>query len=316
MRWLPATIQFADQESEDPDKGRRFSMIAYTGASVDRWFGSLVVDLSGMKLMDKIPILLNHDGDRVVGFADSAKVEKDGLRLSGLISRCTEDGAKVANLAAEGFPWTASIGFHVDAHEEVKAGAKVEVNGKNFAGPVVVARKTHLAETSFITAGPADRNTEVSVMQNQQPPVPQPTEIQQDVPAPAPTPAPAPAPNEATVRERLRNEMQEYLNAFPESRRQFAMDQFFAGKTVNEAKAALCDQLLQQSTGASPQAAQFAAPTNVPNHPIEARPAAAPAIDTTQFVEQSTLDRFERAKQFKQIKGFDRAVAAMVEQSE
>ena len=46
---------------------RRFRMVANTGAEFLRRYGRAVADLSGMSVPKKLPILLNHDEDAVVG---------------------------------------------------------------------------------------------------------------------------------------------------------------------------------------------------------------------------------------------------------
>jgi len=148
----------------DGEKPRRFSMLAYTGAEFDRWYGRAVIDLSGIEGPDKLPILLNHRDAQVVGYADNRKLTSEGLRLEGVLSKATQAGLEVAKLSDEGFPFTASVGVAVLSREELSDGATTKVNGREVRGPLSIWRKTRLGETSFITAFPADSGTEAHAL--------------------------------------------------------------------------------------------------------------------------------------------------------
>lgn len=153
---------------ESKDGRRRFRMIANTGAPFGRMFGDAVVDLAGIECPAKLPMLVNHDADRVAGYADESALADGGFELAGFLSAATPDGQYVADLSDEEFPWTASLGLTVGAVEEIQAGAEVEVNGQTLRGPIDVWRKTRLFETSFITANPADKDTRAEVMAQQE----------------------------------------------------------------------------------------------------------------------------------------------------
>lgn len=137
---------------------RRFTMLAYTGAAVERGYGRFVIDMEGIEYRDKVPMLMNHDGDLIAGFADRMTCDEDGFKLSGVLSTATETGRMVAALSDEGFPWQASVGIAVLNREEVAEGAPCTVNGMDFVGPISIGRKAKLLETSFLYAG-ADSDT-------------------------------------------------------------------------------------------------------------------------------------------------------------
>lgn len=143
---------------EVADKPRRFDMVAYTGAPVTRAFGSAVFDLSAVELPPggRLPILLNHDDNQIVGYADQVQVG-DQITMSGVICD-TEHGRKVAKLADQGFTWQASIGIQVHEWTAVKEGETVRCNGRDLDGPVYMGSKTRLLEASFVPAG-ADNHT-------------------------------------------------------------------------------------------------------------------------------------------------------------
>lgn len=144
-------------------KARRFRMVANTGAEFARSFGRAVVDLSGVKVPGKLPILLNHDANRVVGYADRSERTSEGLVLHGCLV-ATDAAAEVSRLADQGYPWTASIGLCIERVEQVKDGDSARCNGREVSGPLAVWRCATLTETSFISANPADRATSVALL--------------------------------------------------------------------------------------------------------------------------------------------------------
>jgi hypothetical protein len=146
---------------------RRFSMVAYTGQPMR--FANLpapvVVDLSTMNLgRGNQPILKDHSTGRVVGHATEVRVEGGQLRVAGVVSGAGPDAQEVIASSLNGFPWQASIGASYNRQdlELVKAGRTVEVNGRTFNGPVMVARNTQLREVSFVALG-ADNDTTAAV---------------------------------------------------------------------------------------------------------------------------------------------------------
>jgi hypothetical protein len=145
-------------------KLRRFKMTAYTGAEIPRWWGRLILDTAGMEMGPKTPILLEHDDCDRVGFADKATKNPDGaLILEGALSQVTPAGIEVAGLAAEGFPWQASVGVQGLVIEEVAPGATSQCNGRTVTGPITIFRRSRVFETSFTIAG-ADGATSAEVM--------------------------------------------------------------------------------------------------------------------------------------------------------
>lgn len=158
---LTADVSLGAVPTDGEKKPRRFSMLAYTGAAVERSFGKAVFDLSGIEMppSGRVPILLNHDENKIVGFADTLEMDAErGLVLSGVISEHTEEGRKVAALSDEGFAWQASVGLQVTKWAEHKEG-ELKLNGQSFDGPIHVGQRTRLLESSFVPAG-ADKNTQ------------------------------------------------------------------------------------------------------------------------------------------------------------
>jgi phage major head subunit gpT-like protein len=155
-------IQAADSDGES--KPKRFSMTAYTGGpmQVNNYGPPVIIDLSGLKAKAPIPILRDHEPSRVVGHADEVTIGDSSLKLAGVVSGAGPDAAEVQAAAGNGFPWKASVGARPDKLEFVGEGVATKVNGKTFTGPLYVARKSTLGETSFVAIG-ADRKATAKV---------------------------------------------------------------------------------------------------------------------------------------------------------
>lgn len=157
-------LEAAEQAGDGKPKLRRFSMVAYTGAAMPVGFAwPVVVDLAGMNVPSQgRPILRDHDSTAIVGHTDSIEVSAQRIKVAGVMSGVGEQAQEVLALAANGFPWQASIGASIERLEFVDRGETVKVNGRSFQGPVYVARATTLREVSFVASG-ADGNTSASV---------------------------------------------------------------------------------------------------------------------------------------------------------
>lgn len=143
---------------EKSDGGpRKFMLVAKTGEPWDRWYGKLVIDIKGMRLEPKIPVLRQHMADRVVGHGQGFK-ENDELMVEGEFSQVTEDAKEVLALADEGYPWQASIGVWAEEITSIEAGVKKTVNGMEIEGPADIWVRSHVREVSFVTLG-ADPGT-------------------------------------------------------------------------------------------------------------------------------------------------------------
>jgi hypothetical protein len=157
---LAAPLTLAQAE-EHP---RTFRMTAYTGQILERWWGKLVIDTAGITAKPKMPILREHLRDRVVGYSTRSWREGANFYLAGEFSQATQDGQEVLALAAEGFPWQASIGIWPRQVLKVADKEEVEVNSQKFTGPLEVWKKSFVGEVSFVALG-ADDETAAIVLQ-------------------------------------------------------------------------------------------------------------------------------------------------------
>lgn len=163
--WIEATPQTGDGQAPSL---RRFSMVAYTGGPmvVAGWPHPVVVDLSGMQVagggLKSRPILKDHNRSLIVGHTDAVKVEGAQLLVSGVISGAGPVAREIVDSSRNGFPWQASLGAVAGQMELVPKGKKASANGREFEGPVLIARKSTLGEVSFVALG-ADDNTSAAV---------------------------------------------------------------------------------------------------------------------------------------------------------
>jgi len=164
---LTALLEIEAAGAETPGGGKtrlpRFSMVAYTGGemSLGGWRNGVVVDLGGISIAkQKISIRSGHE--QRVGHSERIAIENGKLVATGVISCTGESARELVADAANGFPWQASIGASVNQFEFVKQNQTVQVNGREFTGPVNVVRSATLREISFVDVG-ADADTSITV---------------------------------------------------------------------------------------------------------------------------------------------------------
>jgi hypothetical protein len=149
-----------------------FSMVAYTGDAmrVMGWRYPVVVDLSGLHIpSQRRPIRFAHSAFQGIGHTERITVTTQGnhqqLVAEGVISRDTPAAREVVASGKKGFPWQASIGASVDQTELIPPGSRINVNGREFEGPVYIAQKSTLGEISFVDLG-ADQQTSAQIAAN------------------------------------------------------------------------------------------------------------------------------------------------------
>lgn len=131
---------------------RRFTMTAYTGGAMQLtgWRYPVVVDLSGLRVTKKSrPILKDHNAGLIVGHTEEINVGDNTLEVSGVVSGAGAVAQEIIATSENGFPWQASIGATADKVVFVTEGRTASANGREFTGPVYIARKSTLGEARF-----------------------------------------------------------------------------------------------------------------------------------------------------------------------
>lgn len=145
---------------------RRFKILAYSGGTlrVSGFAMPVVVDLQGLQIPDSLPILIDHQASTEATLGTANQITTDGrtLTMSGIVTGTSSKAQAVIDQHDHGQRWQASIGATVEATEEVPAGKTVSVNGQTFTGPMIIARRSILRETSVLPMG-ADSTTQVNL---------------------------------------------------------------------------------------------------------------------------------------------------------
>lgn len=145
----------------------KFRLVGYTGRAIRQsWSRTpLVVDLAGMDTTTQpIAVMLGHqyDMDHAVGQASEVVNSGTDLTVSTEVIGESPEVGKAVSLARKGWQFQASIGADVGRIENIAAGESVEVNGRQFTGPISVVRASTLREVSLVLFG-ADANTSAAI---------------------------------------------------------------------------------------------------------------------------------------------------------
>jgi hypothetical protein len=152
-------LQAATTIEGDKPPLRRFTMTAYTGGAMQLagWRYPVVVDLAGLRLSKKSrPILKDHDSRQIVGHTDEIAVAERTLEVAGVISGTGAVAQEIIATSENGFPWQASLGAIAEKVVFITEGKAATANGREFTGPVYIARRSMLGEVSFVALGADD----------------------------------------------------------------------------------------------------------------------------------------------------------------
>jgi hypothetical protein len=279
------------------EKKKRFRLTGNTGDLIkNHWYwGNFVVDLASMILgKDSYPVFKEHCTSCIVGRSETITINsKTGLVVDGIFSDVEEtEGPFVHKTLAEGHPWEASIYGEPEFVEFVPEGASVEVNERTFEGPLNVWRNTLFREVSFAGLG-WDHRTSAEMLGKQENEleikiITKEKEIMADTVV-TPTP-PVPVPDDAaklaaiTEQAKLeeRNRLSNLKLAFPNDQ-EFALSQYEAGSTVDQAKLAYVDVLTAKNKELAEKLAASDTTPPAPTPPAPApngvKPVGAPASD-------------------------------------
>lgn len=154
---LGGALEIKAAEGGDPSRNRAISTLAYNGGALRlaAYEFPVVVDLSGLEAAPQVQLLANHenDTDSLIGRVD--RLENDGLQLvvHGELVPVNETARSIVAGSDRGLNWQTSIGCVPKAIERVPAGRVVSVNGREFTGPIIIARSAVLREVSITPMG-------------------------------------------------------------------------------------------------------------------------------------------------------------------
>jgi hypothetical protein len=135
---------------------RAFSMVALTGKPLSHWYyGTLGIDLQGIQLRQKLPVLQDHRTDQRLGYTRKVTLGAGGLLAEGVLLD-NEAANAIKAEAKAGFPWQASTYLQATRVERVANGETAELNGGTLTGPAVIFRASILREVTFCVLGADD----------------------------------------------------------------------------------------------------------------------------------------------------------------
>jgi hypothetical protein len=163
---LDSGVEFLQAaEGESAPAGKRFRIVAYTGAQIRQGWSRepVVIDMAGMQLPATVPVVLGHDYTlgSILG-QGRPFIEAGQLIVEGEILAKNPNADQVAALAAAGYQFQASVGADVRRHQKIDAEGVTQVNGSAHVGPVRIVKASALREVSFVTLG-ADAATSVAI---------------------------------------------------------------------------------------------------------------------------------------------------------
>ena len=138
--------------------------VAYSGGTFGQtWSGlPLVVDLSTLTIAAQTPLMYNHryEPEYRLGVINCIN-DGEAIIFSGEIDTGKPLGAGIVNEGRK-YDWQASIGADVGTIEEIEAGEKITVNGREITGPAAIVRGAKLREVSVVAIG-ADSDTHIRI---------------------------------------------------------------------------------------------------------------------------------------------------------
>lgn len=153
--YLKSLVKLSEQVKENggqENKPRRFELVAHSGNVMESWT-DFIIDLSGMRFDEKIPVLLEHEYDKPVGVVDTVFFDADkGLILLGYFCG-TAEADKIIFLLSEGFPYQVSVGVSAEEILYLSDKEAAVVNNKLVEGPLRVWKKSYVREASFTALG-------------------------------------------------------------------------------------------------------------------------------------------------------------------
>jgi hypothetical protein len=152
------------------DRPVPFMMVVDSGGAsrCDGYPFDVVHDLSSLVSSEQIPVFFRHETG--IGLATRVDFLGGKLVASGVLWHSGYDllGKNLVGSARSGTAWQVSAGTILHELDLVEEGQSVQVNGRSFAGPVLIARNAELLEMSIVQEGEAaDRDSYVLIFGSQ-----------------------------------------------------------------------------------------------------------------------------------------------------
>lgn len=139
----------------------KIRILANSGDVMNIDGGAVAINLDGIietRNGGRVPILLEHDRTRVIGFAEVSKVDASGVYMAGEITADHGDAWNFEASFEKGQPWGASLGFCIV--DDTMASDGVQVNGRMVPAGTRIANAVEIYEVSIVSI-PADASAHV-----------------------------------------------------------------------------------------------------------------------------------------------------------
>lgn len=154
--YLSAATLFDGQDPAESGQGK-FTATLYSGGAV--FGGSVYVDLATLKVEPSVPVLADHDPEKVIGIFSSIANSGQNLTADGVLFVEEDEQAEtIYKKSKRGMKWQTSMGVFDYAFEDVPSGQAFEINGLTAYGPATILRNGYLREGSIVALG-ADKTT-------------------------------------------------------------------------------------------------------------------------------------------------------------
>lgn len=144
-----------------------FSIAAYNGGIMTvEGFGSVLIDLQGVRLGDNVTLLEGHENTNlaVIGVG-TPSVKGGSIVIDGAISPDLPAAARAVQIASKGVRLQASIGAEVIKAKRIERGKSVNVNGRTFRAEgrgFLLVQQSQLKHVAILPNG-ADGSTAVNI---------------------------------------------------------------------------------------------------------------------------------------------------------
>ena len=152
------TLELKQEEGALP----KFSSLAYTGKVVEKYGQRIVINVAGLKFKDVVPFIADHDPSQRIGHG-KVSVGKGQVRFEGEVSSGSDTAKQFVSDSKNGFPFEASVGVKSQSTRYIPEKQKVNVNGAELVGPLIVIEKGLLREVSATTLGADDDTTSTAL---------------------------------------------------------------------------------------------------------------------------------------------------------
>ncbi|UUO06940.1 HK97 family phage prohead protease [Blastopirellula sp. J2-11] len=162
---LSATLDITSASAGAGSSPAKFSMVANTGKPmvVGDFDDPVLIVLSGARFeKSTTPVIMDHDTSLRLGHTTKQTIDESGIKAEGVVSSTTEVAEGFAKDAKAGFPFQVSIGSKIEKAVYIPEGERVQANGQEWEGPLLLVQETTIKELSVTVLG-ADSETSIQI---------------------------------------------------------------------------------------------------------------------------------------------------------